>query len=149
MSLSIAWSVVVPNRDKINKQIAGISPGGATSLNDAIAFSALCMAGDPRARQLPGILGSTQCDTPTADQSKRINAVVLLSDGADNSSQTYRSITDLLKDIGRSSKTASDISIFTIGYGADADDVVLKAVAQQSGGVYEKTPYAPIHDCLL
>jgi Ca-activated chloride channel family protein len=129
---------VGPNRDKINTQISTLTPGGATSLYDATAFAAFCLAGDPRVKQFPDVTTSPKCAAPSAEQAKRINAVVLMTDGNDTASQKYKSVTALMKDIGRSSESTGDVSIFTIGYGSDADGNVLGTVANGAGGEYQK-----------
>jgi hypothetical protein len=130
---------VGPNRAKLKNQIGLLTPGGGTALYDAAAFAALCMVGDPRASKstFNELESSPKCAKPSADQTKRINAVVLMTDGQDNNSVVYHSVDDLMKVIGRSSEATGDVSIFTIGYGADADVNVLGTIAQGAGGEYE------------
>jgi Ca-activated chloride channel family protein len=63
----------------------------------------------------------------------RINAVVVLSDGADNASG--RRLEDVLVPLrARSSGEGRQIRIFTIAYGSDANLKVLEQIAAASGG---------------
>ena len=64
---------------------------------------------------------------------KRINAIVLLSDGADTASATgLQSVLARLS--SRSSGEGRQIRIFTIAYGSDANLDVLDQIASASGG---------------
>ena len=61
-----------------------------------------------------------------------------MTDGNDTNSQTYKSVSSVMADIGRTSEQKTDVSIFTIGYGKDADVGVLGTIAQGAGGDYRK-----------
>jgi Ca-activated chloride channel family protein len=68
-------------------------------------------------------------------QPGRINAIVVLSDGADTNSET--SIDSLLVKINRSAKEGTaetPVRIFTIVYSDDANKNVLARIAKASGG---------------
>jgi Ca-activated chloride channel family protein len=63
----------------------------------------------------------------------RINAVVVLSDGADTASS--RQLSDVLGPVrARSNGEGRQIRIFTIAYGSDANADVLDQIAAASGG---------------
>jgi Ca-activated chloride channel family protein len=82
---------------------------------------------------------SPTCGKP---DNTRINSVVLMTDGMDTNSTTYHSVSQLMSDIGRTSEKSADVSIYTIGYGKDADESVLAPIAKQAGGDYRKAPTA-------
>lgn len=71
---------------------------------------------------------------------ERINAVVLLSDGADTASQTRQD--EMLAQLrSRANGEGRQIRIFTIAYGSDANLDVLERIATASGGkAYRGTP---------
>ncbi|OUD16242.1 VWA domain-containing protein [Thioflexithrix psekupsensis] len=62
-----------------------------------------------------------------------ISAIVVLSDGADSNSQL--SLQELLQRLQFNSET-QPIRVFTIGYGQDADEGILKAIAEKTQGKY-------------
>lgn len=65
----------------------------------------------------------------------RINAIVVLSDGADTDSRT--SLESLLVKINSSAKegsTSAPVRIFTIAYGEEADKGILERISKASGG---------------
>ena len=64
----------------------------------------------------------------------RINAVVVLSDGADTAS-TQNELSDLLRQLrARGNGEGRQVRIFTIAYGSDANGDVLDKIAAASGG---------------
>ncbi len=93
------------NMAKLQMQTQGLVPDGNTSLYDAIDL----------ARQ----------ELENLKQPDRINAIVVLSDGADTASQI--SIDQMLNNFGESS-----IQIFPIAYGADAETSILQRIADFS-----------------
>ena len=69
----------------------------------------------------------------------RINAVVLLTDGKNEDGKTaddQRQLADLLKYMQEQTQgeVGKAVRLFTIGYGADADTLVLKQMAEASSG---------------
>jgi len=128
-------TLVGPNRDKIKRQIDLLTPGGGTALYDAVAFAAQCVAGVKPKQAFSDIESSPTCGKANT---AKINAVVLMTDGNDTNSQTYKSVSSVMADIGRTSEQKTDVSIFTIGYGKDADVGVLGTIAQGAGGDYRK-----------
>ena len=103
------------NRDKMKQIVSNLIPQGGTALYDSIAYAAKDMKTDPT----------------------RINALVVLTDGQDTNSTQYKEPTSLVDDLSKSSEgTQADISVFTIGYGKDADQNVLQQIATKLRGAY-------------
>ena len=71
-----------------------------------------------------------------AGQEDRINAVVVLSDGADTDSK--RSLDSLLKELSSQGDSATQVRVFTIAYSAKAKGAqqALMQIAEASGGQY-------------
>jgi Ca-activated chloride channel homolog len=107
-------------RDQITRRVSGLIEGGNTLLYDAVssAYEDMKANGDP----------------------KHIRAVVVLTDGQDTASSN--SLQDVLSAIGSSSEEGGNsIKIFTIAYGSDADESVLKQIAEPTGAQeYKGTP---------
>lgn len=113
-------SEVGPKRADITRRVSGIIEGGNTRLYDAVmeSYTRLEQVGNP----------------------KHIRAVVVLSDGKDTAS-TY-SISDLQQEIGSNGEEGGNaIKLFTIGYGEDADQDILRFLAEMTGGKqYNSSP---------
>jgi Ca-activated chloride channel homolog len=76
-------------------------------------------------------------DVAALHDTKRINAVVLLSDGTDTNSQmSMPDLTDRLQ--AHTGAEAEPIRVFTIGYGQDAEPFILDKIAEVSDGQYAK-----------
>ena len=111
IGFSNAPTVLVPlatraeNMSNLQLQVQGLIPNGNTSLFDAIDL----------ARQ----------ELDKLNQPDRINAIVLLSDGADTSS--LMTVEQMEDGFGESS-----IQIFPIAYGDDAETVILQRIADFS-----------------
>jgi Ca-activated chloride channel family protein len=93
--------------------VSGIIENGGTSLYDAVsaAHDALEANGDP----------------------KHIRAIVVLSDGQDHDSAM--GLDELLSKLGSTGEESGNaIKVFTIAFGSDADQSVLKQIADISGG---------------
>jgi Ca-activated chloride channel family protein len=102
------------NRARLRQTVADLVAEGNTSLYDATDA------------------GWSAVDALRDDS--RINAVVVLSDGADTAS--HESLKQLVSKLRRRSdaEAGRQIRIFTIAYGADANEDVLKQIAEASGG---------------
>ncbi len=96
-------------REEAIKKISALQANGHTALYDAIGLGATLIA------------NSTSLQTT--------NAVVVLSDGRDNSSFQYGFDQHLIE-----TATANDTTVFTIAYGDDADREVLTQLANQANG---------------
>jgi Ca-activated chloride channel family protein len=97
-------------------RVMNVMAGGGTSLYDAIA-----KAYDETAAR-------------NAKDPKRIHAVVVMTDGKDESSHHY-SLADL--QIHLNAET-SPVKVFTIGYGDSADPEVLKRIADAGQGSFAR-----------
>jgi Ca-activated chloride channel family protein len=115
------------NRDKIKNDINSIIANGGTALYDSIAFAIERMPKDPT----------------------RISALVVLTDGEDTASATYKDADTLMKRYGMKAEGTSDVSIFTIGYGNEADAQALQLIAQQGRGAFSKGSTADIRNVYL
>jgi Ca-activated chloride channel family protein len=113
-------SEVGEKRDDISRRVSGIIEMGGTRLYDAtlMAYQELEETGD----------------------SKHIRAVVVLSDGMDTDSQTsFNRLMDQIS-IG-SEEGGTSIKLFTIAFGDDADEDILRQIAEATGGrQYKSSP---------
>lgn len=100
---------VGPDRAKIMNAILALEANGDTTLFDAIGDGA----------------GSIE----RTNQADMTNAMVVLSDGMDTRSYRYGFTTDLVD-----YATDNNTTIFTIGYGGDADEDVLSTLAIEGNG---------------
>jgi len=116
-------SVLGEKREDTIRRVSGIIEGGGTRLYDATdkAIKDLAANGDPN----------------------HIRAVVVLSDGQDNES-TLR-LESLLAELGGSSEEGGNaIKLFTIAFGNDADQDILRQMAEITGGKQFKSDPATI-----
>jgi Ca-activated chloride channel family protein len=107
-----------PKRDDISRRISGITESGGTRLYDAtlLAYQDLQANGNP----------------------KHIRAVVLLSDGQDTESSA--NLQQVMAKIGQDQeKGGNAIKFFTIAFGNDADEDVLKQISDVTGGKQYKS----------
>ena len=95
------------NRAQLQLAVERMRATGKTAVFDALALAHQELAALP------------------ANEGDRITAIVLLSDGADNSSR-------ITLDQLRTSFDESGISIFPVAYGADADEAIVTAIADFS-----------------
>ena len=105
-------------REDIVRRVSGIIEQGGTRLYDATlsAYQELQETGD----------------------SKHIRAIVVLSDGMDTDSQT--NLTALMEQIGRGNEEGgTSIKLFTIAFGNDADEDILRQIAESTGGQQYKS----------
>lgn len=106
-------------RDEIRRRVGGIVETGGTALYDAVAqaYTELQANADP----------------------KHIRAIVVLSDGQDTASSTE--LQTLLQQIGQLREGGASIKVFTIAFGDDADEGVLKQIAEATGArSYKSSP---------
>lgn len=97
------------SRDRVIRAIEGLYAGGNTTLYDAIGDGAAAIA--------------------NTTSSQTTNAMVVLSDGLDTASQRYQFDQGLF-DLA----AANNTTVFTIAYGADADQGLLTKLALQANG---------------
>jgi Ca-activated chloride channel family protein len=98
----VPLGVRAENMSNLQAQIQGMIPEGKTSLYDAIDMARL--------------------ELDKLNQSDRINAIVVLSDGADTASMM--TIDQMEQNFGETS-----IPIFPIAYGEDAETTILQRIA--------------------
>jgi Ca-activated chloride channel family protein len=100
------------NRASLVNTIASLEAGGDTALLDGVmvAFKELAQR----------------------DDTERINAIVVMTDGQENASQT--SLRELRGRMQQNAESGTPIVIFAIAYGTDADYEVLEEIAIPSGG---------------
>lgn len=104
-------------REEMIREVKAIVPQGGTALLDSIAYAVESMDSAP----------------------DKINAVVVMTDGQDTNSTRYKLPSQLIDAIlGNPETPTADVSIFTIGYGSDADEGVLKDIATRGRGAYFK-----------
>jgi Ca-activated chloride channel family protein len=107
--LLVEGVAVGANRQKIINAITNLDANGDTTLFDAI--------------------GDGASSIERTNQSAMTNAMVVLSDGMDTRSYRYGFNTALVN-----LATAHDTTVFTIGYGGDADEDVLETLALEGNG---------------
>ena len=102
------------NRADLNRAIDQLEAGGDTALLDAVdlAYGRLQSLGDV----------------------ERINAIVVMTDGQENNSRIR--LDALVRRIQDGNAGGVPVVVFCIGYGSDADERVLRAIAESSGGQY-------------
>ncbi len=100
---------VGPARSEIIKSLRAMQAVGKTAMYDAIGEGARLIA--------------------ESSSSQRSNAMVVLTDGNDNSSVQYRFNQQLI-----AAATAHDTTVFTIAYGADAERESLAELASRANG---------------
>jgi Ca-activated chloride channel family protein len=109
------------NRQALLYRIGALNEGGGTALIDATYAAA-----DYLLEQ---------------EDSEAINAIVVMTDGQENESQLgMEEIQQLL------SATATPPVIFTIGFGGDADEDVLSALAAIGGGQFRRASETDIEE---
>ncbi|MBU1879607.1 MAG: VWA domain-containing protein, partial [Chloroflexi bacterium] len=96
-------------REEAIRAIQSIEAKGSTALYDAVGMGADIIA--------------------QSHSSQASNAMVVLSDGLDNNSTTYKFDQKLIQ-----VATANDTTVFTIAYGSDADQKVLTDLASRANG---------------
>lgn len=100
------------NRGQLLSAVGGLEASGDTALLDAVneAYARLQYLND----------------------TQRINAIVVMTDGQENNS--YTTLNRLVQHIENGNRTGVPVVIFCIAYGADADLLTLERIAQASGG---------------
>jgi Ca-activated chloride channel family protein len=106
-----------PEREKLRTFASSLFAGGGTALYDAVMAAQQSLAKDP--------------------SPDRINAIVVLSDGADESS-VNTNLPNLLRSISATDEKDAGARVFTIGYGSGANAEVLEKIATASKGKYFK-----------
>ena len=100
---------------ELEARIDGVSAGGETALYDVVHAS------------------MTILDERRAASAHRIRAVVLMTDGVDNGSK--RSLDAVVGELGGEDRPGT---VFTIGYGEQANPDTLTAIAKAGGGSFSK-----------
>jgi Ca-activated chloride channel family protein len=112
-------------REDLKRRISGVIESGGTRLYDATleGYQAVEAQGDPG----------------------HIRAVVVLSDGMDTDSQLR--LEELTAQIGATGEeSGTSIKVFTIAFGNDADESVLRQIAEITGGKQYKGDPDSIHE---
>lgn len=106
-------STLGPKRTDVNNHVSGLVEGGGTALYDAI--------------------GQAYDDMTKNGDTKHIRALLVMTDGMDTDSNS--SLDDLMTKIGKTGEEGGNaIKVFTIAFGSDADQTVLKKIADAAGG---------------
>jgi Ca-activated chloride channel homolog len=100
------------NRSALVRSVTNLDPGGNTALLDGVA------AAYERLQQL--------------DDSSRINAIVVMTDGKENASSI--SLQQLVTRLQNGNQRGVPVTIFAIAYGSDADMKTLQAMSDATGG---------------
>lgn len=111
-------------REQAAAAIRGLSASGSTPLYDALGYGAQVIQ--------------------ESASSQTTNAIVVLTDGKDTSSQSFDFNQDLINGL-----LQSDATIFTIAYGSDADETLLSDLALRANGNFylgDEASIAAIYD---
>ncbi len=109
---AVAPQDVSKQRAALKTQVSGLRASGQTALLDAVQYA--------------------YDDLQKRNERDRINAILVMTDGIENSSQT--NLNALAQKIKRTNQTGVPVVIFCIGYGNDADWNVLNTLAETTGG---------------
>lgn len=121
---------VGPNRQKMKDDILSLTTGGGTALYDTIAEAI-----DRQQGRL---------------NNDYINAIVVLTDGEDTNSTTYRTANELMNKYGATAESTVDISLFTIGYElSDKGNLELREIARRGRGAAVRGSGADIRQVYL
>ncbi len=109
-------------RSSLNRAIDQLQAAGNTALIDSVweAYSELTLRGDPEA----------------------INAIVVMTDGQENNSR--HSLAELQRRIQQERGTS--VVIFTIAFGNDADEKLLRSMAETGGGQFRRAKETDIEE---
>ncbi len=109
-------------RETLNRAIDQLQARGNTALIDGVweAYTELTLRGTPEA----------------------INAIVVMTDGQENNSD--HSLPELQQRIQREKGTA--VVIFTIAFGSDADEELLRSMAEMGGGQFRRATETDIEE---
>ena len=110
-------------RTQLNSAVDGLVASGNTALIDGVwmAYTELMERGNPES----------------------INAIVVMTDGQENSSR--QSLSALQRRIQQEQGT-QQIVIFTIAFGSDADEKLMRTMAEMGGGQYRRADETDIED---
>lgn len=108
----VALSELAANRERIRATITGLEAGGDTALLDAVHLAY---------RRLQGL-----------QDSERINAVVVMTDGKENNSRIR--LRDLASQMQAGNESGVPVVVFCVAYGDDADMRTLEAISDATGG---------------
>lgn len=100
------------NRSALLRAIDGLEAGGDTALLDGVA--------------------QAHKELYQLNDSERINAIVVMTDGMENAS--HISIMEMQARLTRSKEAGVPVVVFAIAYGDDADHYTLEQLAEPSGG---------------
>jgi Ca-activated chloride channel family protein len=106
-------STVGTKRADVSRHVSALVEGGGTALYDAVsgAYDDMQANGDP----------------------KHIRALVVMTDGQDTDSNG--TLDELITKISKTSEEGGNaIKVFTIAFGSDADQTILKKIADATGG---------------
>ncbi len=109
-------------RTALNVQIDRLAASGNTALIDGVweAYTRLMTEGNPKA----------------------INAIVVMTDGQENSSR--QTLSAMQRRIQQ--EAGMQIVIFTIAFGSDADEKLMRTMAEMGGGQYRRADETDIED---
>ena len=109
---AVPLAELATNRELLRSRISGLGAGGDTALLDAVnlAYERL----------------------QSGQDSERINAIVVMTDGKENNSRIrLRTLTSRLE---QGNKSAAPVIVFCVAYGSDADMDTLESISSATGG---------------
>lgn len=115
---------IADSRDRLEKTINGLSANGNTALLDGVAMAL---------RKLR-----------TLNDSDRINAIVVMTDGKENNSSTR--LDELVRDLKATAISDMPVLVFCIAYGGDADLTQLEAISRATGAFAKSSDLTTISE---
>ncbi len=109
---AVPLSELATNRETLRSTISGLQAGGDTALLDAIS-----LAYDRLAQR---------------QDSERINAIVVMTDGKENNSRIR--LRELTAKLQQGRQSAVPVVVFCVAYGGDADLDMLEQISDATGG---------------
>ncbi len=109
---AVALQDIGKQREALKSRVNALKADGGTALLDAVAYA--------------------YDDLQKRGERDRINAMVVMTDGKENTSSIK--LNDLVQRIKRGNASGVPIVVFSIAYGNDADFNALNALAETSGG---------------
>jgi Ca-activated chloride channel homolog len=120
----VPLAALADNRDRLDQTINGLTANGNTALYDSVAMAL---------RKLRAL-----------NDSERINAVVVMTDGKENNSSTR--LDALVRDLQTATGSSVPVLVFCIAYGGDADLVPLEAISKAAGAFAKSSDLTNISD---
>lgn len=120
----VPLAAIADDRAQLDQTINGLTANGNTALLDAVAMAL---------RKLRSL-----------NDSERINAIVVMTDGKENNSST--NLAALVRDLKTTAASKAPVLVFCIAYGSDADLTPLETISKATGAFAKSSDLTNISD---